>query len=136
MRPILNLAPMLLIPLVCLAQNQRPEKPLPNPFDGARMFQYHCAACHGADARGHGPSAAMLKHAVPDLTVISQRNSGKFPYKQVRDFIEGKESASMAHGDRAMPIWGPIFHQVEADQDWGEIKLEAVTRHVEFIQQK
>ncbi len=26
------------------------------------------------------------------------------------------------HGDREMPIWGPIFHQVEADQDWGRSK--------------
>jgi hypothetical protein len=28
---------------------------------------------------------------------------------------------SLAHGDREMPIWGPIFHEVEADQDWGEV---------------
>jgi hypothetical protein len=35
-----------------------------------------------------------------------------------------------------MPNWGAIFHEVELDQDWGEVRLEAITRHVESMQQK
>jgi hypothetical protein len=35
-----------------------------------------------------------------------------------------------------MTIWGPIFHEVEADQDWGEVRLDAITKYIESIQQK
>jgi hypothetical protein len=70
------------------------------------------------------------------LTLISQRSGGKFPYQRVRGIIEGKELGLFAHGDREMPIWGPIFHEVESDQDWGEVRLEAITQHMASIQQK
>jgi mono/diheme cytochrome c family protein len=106
------------------------------PLEGAQIFQHHCATCHGSDARGHGPTSSALKHSSPDLTLISQRNDGKFPYQRVKEIIEGKQPAPLAHGDQEMPIWGPIFHQVEADQDWGEVRLDAVTRHLASIQQK
>ena len=87
-----------------------------NPVEGAKIFRYYCAACHGADGRGNGPASAALKHAVPDLTLISQRNGGKFPYQRVKQIIEGREPGPLAHGDREMPIWGPIFQEVESDQ--------------------
>ena len=141
MRPRLILT-LLLLPLVGMAQSQkdtaapRAERPARIPIEGAKIFQYHCTACHGVDGRGHGPASSALKHTVPDLTRIAQRNGGKFPYQRVKDLIEGKQPAPLAHGDREMPIWGPIFHQVEADQDWGEVRLDAVTRQLESIQQK
>jgi mono/diheme cytochrome c family protein len=104
--------------------------------DGAKIFQDHCAACHGTDGKGHGPTATALKDPVPDLTLISRKNHGKFPHDGVRNAIEGLLPLTRAHGTREMPIWGPVFHQVEADQDWGEVRLEAVTKHIESIQQK
>lgn len=142
MRPRLIIALLLLLPAVCVAQSQKSswapdrDQAARNPIEGAKIFQYHCAACHGANGRGHGPASLALKHAVPDLTLISQRNGGKFPAQRVKEIIEGKPTAPSAHGDREMPIWGPIFHQIEADQDWGEVRLDAITRQVESIQQK
>ncbi len=137
---------LFLFPLICLAQSQKVaggffsnpdrDRPARLPIEGAKIFQNHCATCHGADGRGNGPSSAALKHAPPDLTLISQRNGGKFPRQHIRDVIEGTQPAPLAHGDREMPIWGPVFHQVEADQDWGEVRLDAVTKQVEAIQQK
>jgi hypothetical protein len=70
------------------------------------------------------------------LTLISQRSDGKFPNQRVKDIILGEKTGLLSQGDRAMPIWGPIFHAVESDQDWGEVRLEAITKHVESIQQK
>jgi hypothetical protein len=35
-----------------------------------------------------------------------------------------------------MPNGGPIFHQLESDQDWGEVRLEAITKYLDSIQQK
>ncbi|HLW86169.1 MAG TPA: cytochrome c [Candidatus Sulfotelmatobacter sp.] len=140
MRPWLNLSLLLLFPLSCVAQSQNDSvgqsRSEPKPFQGAKIFQYDCAACHGADGRGHGPASVTLKHAAPDLTLISQTNGGKFPYRRVKRTIEGKTPAPVTSGVREMPIWGPIFHEVEFDQDWGEVRLEAVTKYVESIQKK
>ena len=104
--------------------------------EGVKIFQYHCAVCHGVDGRGHGPDSVVLKHPVPDLTLISQRSGGKFPYQRVRGIIEGKGPGVFAHTDREMPAWGPIFHEVEWDQDWGEVRLDAIAKHLESMQQK
>jgi hypothetical protein len=84
-------------------------------------------------AKGNGPAAAALKVRVPDLTRIAKRNGGKFPADQVRAMIAGEDTKA-AHGSRTMPIWGPIFHQVEADQDWGQVRLENLTKYLESIQ--
>jgi mono/diheme cytochrome c family protein len=137
---------MLLLCLFCLsavllavAQKHEQEKttsPTRNSIEGPRIFHHYCAACHGADGRGHGPASLALKDAVSDLTLISQRNGGKFPYEHVKEIIEGKQPGPLAHGDREMPIWGPIFHEVESDQDWGEVRLDAITKYLESIQQK
>ena len=143
MRPKLLLALLLLSPLLCTAQGRGSadrssyrDGPGRFPVAGAKIFQYYCAACHGADGRGHGPASVSLKHEAPDLTRIAQRNGGKFPYRRVREIIEGERPGPLAHGDREMPIWGPIFHEVEADQDWGEVRLDAITKQVESMQQK
>jgi mono/diheme cytochrome c family protein len=107
-----------------------------NNNEGAKVFQYRCAVCHGLDGRGHGPDAVVLKHRTPDLTLISQRSGGQFHYQQVKDIIDGGKTGLLSQDNRQMPIWGPIFHEVESDQDWGEVTLEAITKHVESIQQK
>lgn len=130
---------LVLLPAVLLpaARKQGRTPSSSNTVEGARIYQYRCSMCHGADGRGHGPDSVVLKHPVPDLTLISQRSGGQFPYQRVRGIIEGRESDGLpAHGDREMPTWGPIFHEVESDQDWGEVKLDSITRHVESIQQR
>jgi mono/diheme cytochrome c family protein len=135
--PILILCLILLPAILLSAQKQdKTTSSARDTVEGAKIFQYHCAMCHGTDGRGHGPDAVVLKHPVPDVTLISQRNGGKFPYQRVKKIIEGQENGWLAQGDREMPIWGPIFHRVESDQDWGEVRLDAITRHMESIQQK
>jgi len=136
MRP-LTLFLIFLFTLGCSAQTSKaPAKQNENSnadrLEGARIYQHYCADCHGADARGHGRAAASLKRSLPDLTLISQRNGGKFPFQQTRERIEGKKSAH----SNLMPAWGPVFHEVEADQDWGEVRLDAITYYIQSIQQK
>jgi|SRR5579871_996837 len=105
-------------------------------IEGAKIFQCRCAMCHGVDGSGHGPHSSVLKHPTPNLTLISQRRGGMFPYQRVKDIIDGEKIGLLSRGDREMPILGPIFHVVESDQDWGEVRLDAITRYVESIQQK
>ncbi len=104
------------------------------PFEGAKLFQDHCAACHGADGRGH--AAVNRGDAIPDLTRIAQKNHGVFPYLGVKNLIEGTRPITRGQSSARMPVWGPVFHYVDTDQDWGEVRLDAVTRHIESIQQK
>jgi hypothetical protein len=35
-----------------------------------------------------------------------------------------------------MPVWGPIFHQIEEDQDFGNVRLRNLIKYLETIQQK
>jgi len=132
MRPI-TLSLIIFLTLGCSAQTTKtPADTDQNREEGIRIYKHYCADCHGADARGHGPAAVSLKRTLPDLTLISQRNGNKFPFQRIRDFIDGKKSR---HND-LMPTWGPVFHEIEADQDWGEVRLDAITYYIQSIQQK
>ena len=83
---------------------------------GADLFRAYCASCQGVDAKGNGPTASALKTKAPDLTPLAKKNGGTFPAARVRKTITG-EDVIASHGSREMPIWGPIFHQMEEDID-------------------
>jgi mono/diheme cytochrome c family protein len=139
MRPRLIFLLLSSLALFCIAEaQQRTGDPpsLRSSVEGASIFRQHCAACHGSDGRGHGAASAYPRNSVPDLTLISHRNGGKFPYQRVKKVIEGTQTNLFTDRNREMPIWGPVFHEIEADQDWGEVRLDAVTRQVESIQRK
>jgi mono/diheme cytochrome c family protein len=102
---------------------------------GPGLFRAHCAACHGLDAKGNGPLASALKTKVADLTVLTKNNGGQFPSARVRKTITGDDVLA-SHGSRDMPIWGPIFHQIESDQDFGNVRLQNLVKYLESIQQK
>ena len=54
----------------------------------------------------------------------------------MRKIIVG-EDVLISHGSREMPIWGPIFfHQIESDQDWGNVRVENLVKYLQSIQQK
>ncbi len=106
------------------------------PVDGAKVFQNYCASCHGMDGRGKGPVASALRDEVPDLTTLARRNGGKFPAERVKETIAGGGKSIAAHGSKEMPIWGPTFHEIEFDQDLGNVRLENVTQYLESIQRK
>ena len=48
----------------------------------------------------------------------------------------GTDDIIPAHGSKEMPIWGPIFHEIEFDRDLGNVRLENITQYVESIQRK
>jgi len=74
-----------------------------------------------------------LKPKVPDLTVLAKNNRGKFPEDRVRKTIMGDDAVA-AHGSREMPVWGPVFHQIEEDVDWGQVRLTNLTQYLKSIQ--
>jgi Cytochrome c len=75
--------------------------------NGAALFQTHCAVCHGSDAAGRGPMAAVLLVQPSDLTGLIARNDGHFPLERVVARIDGRDPL-VSHGSD-MPIYGEFF---------------------------
>ncbi|PXW71001.1 cytochrome c [Loktanella sp. PT4BL] len=76
---------------------------------GEASFMANCAACHGADGTGNGPILDFLKTAPSDLTGLSERNGGQFPFKRVYEVIADADQ-NRGHGTSEMPIWGNRFN--------------------------
>lgn len=133
--------------LICLAaamgyaQNQEPKvkhgpAAVTSPASGKEMFQAYCASCHGANAKGDGPAAAALKSTPADLTTLSQKNGGKFPVDRVSSILRGQATVT-AHGNRDMPVWGPVFwHMSQGHESEVHQRVANLTRYIESLQTK
>lgn len=107
---------------------------------GEAEFLNSCAACHGLNAKGTGPLAQQLVKQPADLTTLSQRNGGKFPYTRVVAIIDGRYVVP-GHGDRDMPVWGREFLEQDV-QDFGtadgeiisEARIHELTRYLQTLQ--
>jgi len=121
----------------CAPRSPAQERKYPpiESVDGPAIFRAYCTPCHGLDGRGHGPAAYALRSKVPDLTLITRRAGGEFPRDRIRKIIEGEESP-VAHGSRQMPVWGPVFHQIDADQDLGNVRVDNLVSYLQSLQRK
>src|ERR1700746_3569630 len=72
---------------------------------GKSEFQSSSATYHGIDGEGKGPLSTQLKVLPADLTVLTKKNNGVFPFETVYEVIDGRKEVA-AHGTRDMPIWG------------------------------
>ena len=103
---------------------------------GPELYAEYCAVCHGKSAKGNGPMAKQLKAKAPDLTTIAKRNGGRFPLDRVQAIIEGTAIGEGAHGSREMPIWGPVFSQIEWEKDLGKVRINNLARYLDSLQVK
>lgn len=113
--------------------HEQPATHLQASLQGVDLYRAHCASCHGLDGRGNGPVAAALNTPPADLTRIAERNGGIFPLERIKKIIAGDQLVS-AHGPREMPVWGPIFHQVEEDRDYGNVRLQNLAEYLRTLQ--
>jgi mono/diheme cytochrome c family protein len=97
---------------------------------GKEMFNSYCAVCHGKDAKGSGPAATAMKTAPADLTVLAQKNGGKYPSSHVAAIIRGQASTP-SHGSQDMPIWGPLFSSISQGHE-GQVQ-QRITNLVSYI---
>ena len=95
---------------------QQPAEPAPQPAElekeveaaGRPIYDEHCAVCHGREGKGDGVAASILTVKPADLTQLSKKNGGKYPFWQVYATIEGRQE-NKSHGPSDMPIWGREF---------------------------
>ena len=53
---------------------------------------------------------------------------------RIERIISGEEELPRGHGE--MPVWGPVFSQVDRDQDLGRVRIDNLARYLRDIQSK
>lgn len=103
-------------------------------LSGEEIFKSYCATCHGSDAKGKGPMAAVLKVPPPDLTTLSRRNNGKFPSDRIASVLKNGVDVP-SHGTAEMPIWGSTFADIKTHRVV-TMRVAEMIRYLESIQAK
>ena len=128
--------------MFAMAQDQ-PKKEIKNvpikptsAASGPEMYKTYCAVCHGATGQGNGPAADALKVPPADLTVLSEKNGGKYPALKVSAVIRG-ERVMPAHGNKEMPMWGTLFMAMSSGRE-SEVqqRVTNLNKYVEMLQKK
>lgn len=95
-------AAMLQVLGACQAMQERA-----GPSPGQALFMANCAVCHGETGRGDGPLAADLDLAPADLTQLSAKNGGAFPWEEVMAQIHGYPGRYDVMPDFGQDLPGP-----------------------------
>lgn len=115
------------------AQDQLPPNFVPT---GKDMFKQYCAACHGLDAKGHGPASVSLKVTPANLTTLSKNHGGEFPYDLVSNVLRFGPGIA-AHGSSEMPTWGPIFQYMDNyNQTVVQKRIKNLCDYIASLQEK
>ena len=111
---------------------------------GKRQYDSNCASCHGLSGKGDGHYKAFLNKSPTDLTTLTKRNSGVFPFERVYSIIDGRQ-ALKAHGPIDMPVWG-LEYDDKAASDYMDVpygyeayvrtRILALTEYISRLQAK
>lgn len=118
------------------AGQRRQEAPAEVTESGADTFKFHCASCHGVTGRGDGPVAASLRHRPSNLTTMARRNGGRFPREATLDYILGRGRKIDAHGTHDMPVWGPLFRELNPFDSRVDVRATRLVEYLRSIQVK
>ncbi|WP_412563859.1 c-type cytochrome [Thalassobius sp. MITS945101] len=121
-KSLLLAAPVTLIVSACVAPQ---DTAMPEPGEGAALYQQNCAVCHGADGKG-GADLAGPANSPADLTLLAQGNGGVFPRAAVLSTIDGYNR--MALGDQRMPEFGGFLEGGTVPMDVGDGRMTPVPR--------
>jgi mono/diheme cytochrome c family protein len=103
---------------------------------GKVIYERYCGSCHGRSARGDGPVAADLAVKPTDLTLLSARNGGVFPFESVAKGIDGRQT-TRGHGIPDMPVWGEVFPRTAGtDSPSVESAVGRIAHYLWSIQRK
>ncbi len=103
-------------------------------IQGPDLFRAYCGSCH-AEIFVRSAGADLSDEAAGPFPLPSApRNGGKFPFLKVQEIIAGQAPVVVSHGNREMPVWGPIFSQVTTDQDFGTLRVYNLAKFLETLQ--
>jgi mono/diheme cytochrome c family protein len=102
---------------------------------GRTTFRVYCQSCHGADARGNGRIAELMKVRPADLTQLARENDGTFPADKLARIIDGRADVA-AHGDREMPVWGQSFLETAGNEADVKTRIQQLVDFLQTIQEK
>ncbi len=85
---------------------------------GLSEYVANCARCHELNGKGDGNYAQFHKIRIPDLTLLSSRNKGVFPFERVQEIIDGTHVV-IVHGTPGMPVWGDKYKAKAAESCTG-----------------
>ena len=108
---------------------------------GHQEFRHACAVCHGLGGTGESVMTTLnlLTVRPTDLTQLSKKHQGHFPFWQMYRIIDGREEVK-GHGTRDMPIWGEVFRQPHGGKRVEETavigRILALVYYLQSIQEK
>ena len=108
---------------------------------GHQEFRHACAVCHGLGGKGESVMTTLnlLTVRPTDLTQLSKKHQGQFPFWQMYRIIDGREEVK-GHGTRDMPIWGEVFRQPHGSKRVEETavigRILALVYYLQSIQEK
>lgn len=123
--------------LIVGAQNTQLKKVPVTPIaadNGKAMFDAYCATCHGLDGKGEGPARTALKGTPADLTLLAQKNGGKFPAAHIASKLREVDEA--VHGSKEMPIWGPLLSSVSTSDAEIQMRISNLVHYIGTLQVK
>ena len=111
---------------------------------GKSEYDSACAACHGKLGKGDGPYGGVINTPISDLTTLTKKNNGVFPFQWVYELVDGRQAVK-AHGAKDMPIWGNRYlaiageHYFDVPYDPEAVvrtRILALTEYVSRLQVK
>jgi hypothetical protein len=103
---------------------------------GAAAFSLEGTNEHNTGNDSHQVWPEYLKVRPPDLTRIAIRNRGMFSRDRIEPVISGAETLPRGHGTKDMPVWGPVFSQIDWDRDFGPVRVANLAGYIEEMQKK
>ncbi len=103
---------------------------------GRLEYQGYCAVCHGESGRGDGIMAGYLRIKPSDLTQLTKKSGGDFPFWRTYWIIDGRQEVE-GHGSRLMPVWGNRFRAeegVDSPAAWIDLARGRIWQLVVFLQ--
>lgn len=98
---------------------------------GKITYRVYCRNCHGDVGKGDGKLVDILRVKPTDLTQISKKNDGTFPFDRVYKIIDGRQEI-VSHGD--MPLWGQAFQESTGNEDETRGKILQLIEFLKSIQ--
>jgi mono/diheme cytochrome c family protein len=106
---------------------------------GRPAYEQNCAVCHGLEGKGDGGAANLLTVKPADLTQLSKKNNGTFPFWRTYRVIDGREEIK-GHGTSDMPIWGREFRMEAGTNTMAQSQVRGrileLVHYLESIQAK